>query len=198
MEGSLDVRTATDTIRVAAQPRSVVRESGDGQAVSQASRATAPADPGTRQEPPEAAQRSGPSGEFYISPFLTFDARSLTVIFQIRDTESGDVTRQFPAEEVVERYRQDPSARPFVLPEPAEPAEEQPGPPPPTIGGPVAAAASEAEREAGGDATLAGAAQTLAGSAAPTTQQTAAPRTADEAGSQPSSAPARPSVDLVA
>lgn len=175
-----------------------MRESRDGQPVSQPSPAAASAGQAARDGQSEAARRSGPSGEFYISPFLTFDARSLTVIFQIRDTESGDVTRQFPAEEVVERYRQDPSARPFVLPEPADATEEQPGPPPPTIGGPVAAAASEAEQQAGGDPTLTGAAQSLTQAAVPTTSQAAAPRTADEAGSQPSSVPARPSVDLVA
>jgi hypothetical protein len=60
-----------------------------------------------------------PAGGFYISPVLSYDPRSSTVIFQIRDAESGDVTRQFPAEEVVERYRRDPAQAPFVLPEPA-------------------------------------------------------------------------------
>ena len=59
------------------------------------------------------------SGEFFVSPFLRFDPRSLTVIFQIRDTRSGDVTLQFPPERAVEQYRQDPSARPFVLPQEA-------------------------------------------------------------------------------
>jgi hypothetical protein len=59
-----------------------------------------------------------PAGGFYISPNLAFDARASTVIFQVRDPESGDVTRQFPAESAVERYRRDPSRQPFVLPEP--------------------------------------------------------------------------------
>lgn len=53
-------------------------------------------------------------GKFFVSPILKFDSRALTVIFQIRDRESGDVTRQFPAEAVVERYRNDPTTRPFV------------------------------------------------------------------------------------
>lgn len=51
---------------------------------------------------------------FFISPVLRFDSRSLTVIFQVRDSRSGDVIRQFPPETVVARYRQDPSARPFL------------------------------------------------------------------------------------
>lgn len=207
----MDVRTATDTIRVAAQPRSIVSESGvreprDGQSVSQpVSNAAAESGLRTGGAPEEAATRSGPSGDFYISPLLTYDARSLTVIFQIRDTESGDVTRQFPAEEVVERYRQDPSSRPFVLPEPAETAEDQAGPPPPTIGGPVAAAASEAEQEAGGATVLAEAPQGAQQTASPSTSDsstaalsTAAAGTGAESLGQPSSAPVRPSVDLIA
>jgi hypothetical protein len=59
---------------------------------------------------------AGSTAGFYISPVLRFDSRSLTVIFQVRDSGSGDVVRQFPAEAVVERYRQDPSLKPFVLP----------------------------------------------------------------------------------
>mmetsp|Transcript_57066 Transcript_57066/g.79152 ORF Transcript_57066/g.79152 Transcript_57066/m.79152 type:complete len:200 (-) Transcript_57066:46-645(-) len=66
-----------------------------------------------------------PAGGFYISPNLTFDSRAATVIFQIRDAESGDVTRQFPPETVVERYRRDPTERPFVLPEPAAEARTE-------------------------------------------------------------------------
>lgn len=67
------------------------------------------------------------SGDFFISPILKFDSRALTVIFQVRDRESGDVTRQFPAETVVERYRNDPSTRPFVpsLPASAPEGEEE-------------------------------------------------------------------------
>lgn len=65
------------------------------------------------------------SGDFFISPILKFDSRALTVIFQVRDRESGDVTRQFPAEAVVERYRNDPSARPFVPSLPASAPEEE-------------------------------------------------------------------------
>lgn len=63
--------------------------------------------------PPVAA---GGGSEFFISPVLRFDSRSLTVIFQVRDSRSGDVIRQFPPETVVARYRQDPSAKPFTLP----------------------------------------------------------------------------------
>lgn len=65
--------------------------------------------------PPAALVGAGSESEFFISPVLTFDSRSLTVIFQVRDSRSGDVVRQFPPEAVVERYRQDPTAKPFVL-----------------------------------------------------------------------------------
>jgi len=84
----------------------------------------------TADEPEQAAAEPAPDGsgnpigEFYVSPVLRFDAPSSTVIFQIRDAESGDVTRQFPPETVVEQYRRDPSSRPFVGTPPAE--EEEP------------------------------------------------------------------------
>lgn len=63
----------------------------------------------------------GAGSEFFISPVLRFDSRSLTVIFQVRDSRSGDVIRQFPPETVVARYREDQSAKPFVLPAPGAP-----------------------------------------------------------------------------
>ena len=59
--------------------------------------------------------RPGTGSDFFISPVLRFDSRSLTVIFQVRDSGSGDVIRQFPPETVVARYREDPSSRPFVV-----------------------------------------------------------------------------------
>lgn len=65
--------------------------------------------------PLAAADGQAAESDFYISPVLRFDSRSLTVIFQVRDSGSGDVVRQFPPEAVVERYRQDPTAKPFVL-----------------------------------------------------------------------------------
>lgn len=69
----------------------------------------------TQAPPPAVLAGSGSRSEFFISPVLRFDSRSLTVIFQVRDSRSGDVVRQFPPETVVERYRQDPSAKPFTL-----------------------------------------------------------------------------------
>jgi len=69
----------------------------------------------TSAPPPAAPVGNGSDSDFYISPILRFDSRSLTVIFQVRDSGSGDVVRQFPPETVVERYRQDPTAKPFVL-----------------------------------------------------------------------------------
>lgn len=74
---------------------------------------------GTLQVDPAAT-----ASAFFISPVLRFDSRSLTVIFQVRDSRSGDVIRQFPPETVVARYQQDPSARPFLQPEEAQGATE--------------------------------------------------------------------------
>ena len=75
-----------------------------------------PGDTATDLQPVPSEQAAGGS-DFFISPVLRFDSRSLTVIFQVRDSRSGDVIRQFPPETVVARYREDPSARPFVLPD---------------------------------------------------------------------------------
>lgn len=43
---------------------------------------------------------------FFVSPLLRFDSEALAVLFQIRDPQSGEVTRQFPRESVVEELRQ--------------------------------------------------------------------------------------------
>ncbi|MDF1793196.1 MAG: hypothetical protein P1U88_14865 [Thalassobaculaceae bacterium] len=180
----MDIRLAADIARVATEPRSATRESTNVSSSQTTSDVTG-AGSGAGSGETAAAEnvRAASSGQFYVSPFLTFDSRSLTVIFQVRDTESGDVTRQFPSETVVERYRRDPSARPFVLPEPAASDDgQQAGPPPPTIGGPVAEAASEQEqRPTGGD---------------PAAQETTLPGSDD--GRQSSPATPRPAVDLVA
>lgn len=75
---------------------------------------------GDPEQPSQAASpgAGGAATDFFISPVLRFDSRSLTVIFQVRDSRSGDVIRQFPPETVVARYREDLSARPFTLPSP--------------------------------------------------------------------------------
>lgn len=139
----MDIRSATGIAGAASEPRSVARESATSGTSNRASIAGGSSD--SRQSPAAESVSASSSGQFYVSPFLTFDSRSLTVIFQVRDTESGDVTRQFPAESAVERYRRDPSARPFVLPEAEARPDEQTGPPPPTIGGPVTQALREQE-----------------------------------------------------
>ncbi len=189
----MDVRLTTDIARAAFEPAQGRRVSsaspgatGPDAAVNSPSAASTPAadeaSTGSRSAVPATA-----SGQFYVSPYLTFDSRALTVIFQVRDSESGDVTRQFPSESVVERYRRDPSARPFGGPETApEGGDATQGPPPPTIGGPVAAAASEAEArgEAPAGTSQSGATGDAAG--------------AGSNGSAPVSTGARPSVDLVA
>lgn len=36
--------------------------------------------------------------DFYLSPVIRFDPESLSVIFELRDSRSGEVTRQFPPE----------------------------------------------------------------------------------------------------
>ncbi len=186
----MDIRSATGSAGAASDPRTVARESSTSAAARPATSASTAPDPAL--DTPAEAQQSSASGQFYVSPFLTFDSRSLTVIFQVRDTESGDVTRQFPAESVVERYRRDPSSRPFVLPEPEPRGEEQAGPPPPTIGGPVTEALREQD---GADAAPTGAPTSDAGGSPE--PAAADPRPAQPA--PPAIAPnGRTSIDLVA
>lgn len=48
--------------------------------------------------------------DFFVTPFLKFDSEAATVLFQIRNGETGDVERQFPAESVVNQYRTDRAA----------------------------------------------------------------------------------------
>ncbi|GAB4184912.1 MAG: hypothetical protein OHK0024_25100 [Thalassobaculales bacterium] len=75
-------------------------------------------------------------GAPYLSPVLRYDQPANVVVFQYRDYQTGDVTRQIPAERVVERYRstqgaeaegqaaqQRPEVRIFGQPG-SEPAEE--------------------------------------------------------------------------
>lgn len=189
----MDIRSAIGSVRAASEPRTIARESASPDTANSIS-TTASSD--SRQTAAAEAVRTTTSGQFFVSPFLTFDSRSLTVIFQIRDTESGDVERQFPAESVVERYRRDPSARPFVLPEPDTGSEEEAGPPPPTIGGPVTQALRDAE---------AAEAAASSGNTSPDTQTTAGTTGRDTASAQPAASPApssspagRGTIDLVA
>ena len=94
---------------------------------------------GQNSTPPPALVES--DSKFFISPVLRFDSRSLTVSFQVRDSLSGDVVRQFPSEAVIARYRQDPTTKPFVLPSSRDDAEGDALDV--KIGGPVAAASRE-------------------------------------------------------
>jgi hypothetical protein len=41
----------------------------------------------------------------YFSPVFKFDKAARVVVFQFRDGETGDVTRQYPSEKVVKLYR---------------------------------------------------------------------------------------------
>tara|TARA_E500000318_G_scaffold72998_1_gene67613 strand:- start:7855 stop:8256 length:402 start_codon:yes stop_codon:yes gene_type:complete len=41
------------------------------------------------------------SSDFYLSPVIRFDPEALAVIFELRDSRSGEVTKQFPPESVV-------------------------------------------------------------------------------------------------
>ena len=89
---------------------------------------------GTAPEP-EVAQEQTPATPvkpivdgFFISPLLQFDNQALALIFQVRDSESGEVQRQFPRESVVERLRSNPEVRTIEIPEGAEETDAAPAP----------------------------------------------------------------------
>ena len=63
----------------------------------------------------EAAQTPAPAAtaekpqEPYFSPVFRFDKAARVLVFQFRDSETGNVTRQYPSEKVVKLYRDNPS-----------------------------------------------------------------------------------------
>lgn len=57
--------------------------------------------------------------DFYLSPVIRFDSEALKVIFEVRDSRSGEVTRQFPPEHVV-RELQKTAGLGIDIPEPRE------------------------------------------------------------------------------
>ncbi len=63
-----------------------------GIARSGAAETPAPAVPETPQEP-------------FLSPVFRFDKQARVLVFQFRDSETGNVTRQYPSEKVVKLYR---------------------------------------------------------------------------------------------
>ena len=65
--------------------------------------------PSRQQEPDKKADQASAERElrevspgFYVSPLLKFDTEISTLIFQVRDGESGEVERQFPSESRLE------------------------------------------------------------------------------------------------
>jgi hypothetical protein len=52
-----------------------------------------------------AAPAAQPPQEPYLSPVVQFDKQARVVVFQFRDAETGNVTRQYPSERVVKLYR---------------------------------------------------------------------------------------------
>jgi hypothetical protein len=58
----------------------------------------------------DAEQTAAPAADValrepYLSPVIRFDKQARVLVFQFRDSETGDVTRQFPSEKVVKLYR---------------------------------------------------------------------------------------------
>lgn len=83
-----------------------------------ATRGTVP-EPEVSQTQPTAAPVKPIVEGFFISPLLQFDNQALALIFQVRDSESGEVQRQFPRESVIERLRSNPEVRTIQNPEDA-------------------------------------------------------------------------------
>jgi hypothetical protein len=58
------------------------------------------------------AQEQPQDRDAYFSPVFKFDKAARVVVFQFRDGETGDVTRQYPSEKVVKLYRDGASIKP--------------------------------------------------------------------------------------
>lgn len=63
------------------------------------------------------------SSDFYLSSVIRFDPEALAVIFELRDSRSGEVTKQFPPERVVRELQKSAG----LVQEPVEPEEKAPG-----------------------------------------------------------------------
>lgn len=83
-----------------------------GVARSDAAGAPAPAAAEAPQEP-------------YFSPVFRFDKQARVLVFQFRDSETGNVTRQYPSEKVVKLYRDNAPKddAPAAAPEPRRAAD---------------------------------------------------------------------------
>lgn len=92
-----------------------------------ASKGTAPEPEVARDQAPATPVKPIVDG-FFISPLLQFDNQALALIFQVRDSESGEVQRQFPRESVVERLRSNPEVRTIEIPEESGDGEAAPAP----------------------------------------------------------------------
>lgn len=81
--------------------------------------------------PQPAAVAPAAAGPRFLSPRVELDPASNLVVVQYRDSETGDVVRQYPSEAVVREYKRQQSAAPTAdtaaSPNPAEP-------PPPASG----------------------------------------------------------------
>ncbi len=62
------------------------------------------------------------SSDFYLSPVIRFDPEALAVIFELRDSRSGEVTKQFPPERVVRELQRSAG----LVQEPVETSEQAP------------------------------------------------------------------------
>ena len=73
-------------------------------------------EPETVREGLDAAPAKPIVDGFFISPVIKLDNEALAVIFQFRDSESGEVEQQFPRESEVENRRSSPGDRTMQIP----------------------------------------------------------------------------------
>lgn len=82
---------------------------GDASAFMRQPAPTVPAVPSF--DPTQVNPSASAAPAAYMSPLVSYDQVAQMVVIQIRDATSGEVTRQIPAQEVVERYRDQASGR---------------------------------------------------------------------------------------
>ena len=95
-----------------------------------------------------AAPAAKPPQEPYLSPVVQFDKQARVVVFQFRDAETGDVTRQYPSERVVKLYRDNAPPDAVTTSTEGQSGDEEPAPAPVKTG---TGSAETAKPNSGGD-----------------------------------------------
>lgn len=89
----------TETARIGGGAEGGIAQTAFAHPATSASKPFEPAAPPSGGDSASAPPRLGPN------PAITYDSETRTILFQVMDSETGEVKRQFPPEHQVEAYR---------------------------------------------------------------------------------------------